>query len=440
MIDSNFLNWPAGGPPASATLKRRAGGTGRPQKEIPLRKEQETCQNGTLLPQGKYPDGKAQNNPISKFCECFPPFFLRGLPPPFGRFSPLSPLPFDKTGHFPTSSPIPCLGGLSGIGDVSVFGERGWESGEGGYFRGMRECGLPHLKEFLEHLSLERGLSRLTLLSYRSDLCHFWEYLSSCGFPRLPEITRNHLRGFLEWEEDRGKSPRSRSRELVSLRSYFQYLYLMGALAEDVTELMHSPRLPQTVPQTLSEEEMGRLLSAFDAPPEERLRARYLRNRAILAILYATGLRATELCTLKISGIHFDEGVVRVLGKGGKERVVPFDARAAQAIRDYLENGRKELDRTGRVPYLLLNLKGGAMDKRRVWDVVSEAAHLAGLGKHAHPHLLRHSFATHLLANGADIRVIQELLGHSSISTTQVYLAADRSRLQEAFRRFHPRA
>ena len=440
MIDSNFLNWPTGGPPASATLKGRAGGTGRPQKEIPLRKEQETCQNGTLLPQGKYPDGKAQNNPISKFCECFPPFFLRGLPSPLWAASPLSPLPFDKTGHFPTSSPIPCLGGLSGIGDVSVFGERGWESGEGGYFRGMRECGLPHLKEFLEHLSLERGLSRLTLLSYRSDLCHFWEYLSSCGFPRLPEITRNHLRGFLEWEEGRGKSPRSRSRELVSLRSYFQYLYLMGALAEDVTELMHSPRLPQTVPQTLSEEEMGRLLSAFDAPPEERLRARYLRNRAILAILYATGLRATELCTLKISGIHFDEGVVRVLGKGGKERVVPFDARAAQAIRDYLENGRKELDRTGRVPYLLLNLKGGAMDKRRVWDVVSEAAHLAGLGKHAHPHLLRHSFATHLLANGADIRVIQELLGHSSISTTQVYLAADRSRLQEAFRRFHPRA
>lgn len=374
------------------------------------------------------------------FANVSPPFFLRGLPPPFGRLSPLSPLPFDKTGHFPTSSPIPCLEGLSGIGDVSVFGERGWESGEGGYFRGMRECGLPHLKEFLEHLSLERGLSRLTLLSYRSDLCHFWEYLSSCGFPRLPEITRNHLRGFLEWEEGRGKSPRSRSRELVSLRSYFQYLYLMGALAEDVTELMHSPRLPQTVPQTLSEEEMGRLLSAFDAPPEERLRARYLRNRAILAILYATGLRATELCTLKISGIHFDEGVVRVLGKGGKERVVPFDARAAQAIRDYLENGRKELDRTGRVPYLLLNLKGGAMDKRRVWDVVSEAAHLAGLGKHAHPHLLRHSFATHLLANGADIRVIQELLGHSSISTTQVYLAADRSRLQEAFRRFHPRA
>ncbi|MGN0866324.1 MAG: site-specific tyrosine recombinase/integron integrase [Oligosphaeraceae bacterium] len=304
----------------------------------------------------------------------------------------------------------------------------------------MERCDLPHLTSFLEYLSLERGLSRLTIQAYRRDLCHFWEYLASTGQRDLGRLTRHHLRKFLEGESRRGMSVRSRSRELVSLRNFFKYLYMSGRLPEDVTELMHSPRMPREVPRTLSEEEVGKLLAAYDVIPEERLRPRYLRNRAVLSILYATGLRASELGDLKVSGIQFSEGVMRVLGKGGKERVVPFDSRAARAIQEYLKEGREALDRTRRAPFLLLNLRGGRMDKRSIWDVVSQAAKLAGLGQKVHPHLLRHSFATHLLAHGADIRVIQELLGHASISTTQVYLAAERSRLQESFRRFHPRA
>ncbi len=304
----------------------------------------------------------------------------------------------------------------------------------------MESCDLPHLTSFLEYLFLERGLSRLTLQAYRRDLCHFWEYLAGEGKQDLEALTRQDLRKFLEEESRRGMSVRSRSRELVSLRSFFQYLYMTGRLGEDITELMHSPRLPQEVPRSLSEEEVSQLLSAYDVIPEERLRSRYLRNRVILSLLYATGLRASELGALKVSGIQFTEGVMRVVGKGGKERVVPFDPRAAQAIQEYLREGREALDRTGRSPYLLLNLRGGPMDKRSIWEVVSQGAKLAGIAQRVHPHLLRHSFATHLLAHGADIRVIQELLGHASISTTQVYLAADRRRLQESFRRFHPRA
>ncbi len=299
---------------------------------------------------------------------------------------------------------------------------------------------LPYRKEFLDFLLLERGLARLTIRAYRTDLDKLWGFLLAQGVDSLEAITREDLRDFLEREAAQGMGPRTRARELVSVKAFFHFLRLKKLLSRDVTELMGAPRLPKTVPQALSEEETRRLLAVYDAPPMEKDRPRYLRNRCILAFLYATGLRVSELCALRMTSLDSERGVLRVQGKGGKERVVPFDQHANHALQEYLKAGRPVLDRTGRAPYILLNLEGKAMNRRSVWQVTDEAGRLAGIRQQVHPHLLRHSFATHLLAHGADIRSIQELLGHASVATTQVYLSAEASRLKDAFQRFHPRA
>jgi integrase/recombinase XerD len=299
---------------------------------------------------------------------------------------------------------------------------------------------LPHRKEFLDFLLLERGLSRLTIRAYCTDLDKLWGFLRGQGVVSLEAVTREDLRDFLEREEAQGMGARTRARELVSGKAFFHFLRLKKLLPIDVTELMGAPRLPKTVPQALSEEETHRLLAVYDNPPTEKDRPRYLRNRCILAFLYATGLRVSELCSLRMASLDSDRGVLRVQGKGGKERVVPFDQHANHALQEYLQDGRPALDRTKRSPYILLNLEGRPMNRRSVWEVTDEAGHLAGIRQQVHPHLLRHSFATHLLAHGADIRSIQELLGHASVATTQVYLSAEASRMKEAFERFHPRA
>ncbi len=299
---------------------------------------------------------------------------------------------------------------------------------------------LPHRKEFLDFLLLERGLSRLTIRAYRTDLDKLWGFLRAQGVVSLETVTREDLRDFLEREEAQGMGARTRARELVSVKAFFHFLRLKKLLPIDVTELMGAPRLPKTVPQALSEEETHRLLSVYDNPPTEKDRPRYLRNRCILAFLYATGLRVSELCSLRMASLDSDRGVLRVQGKGGKDRVVPFDQHANHALQEYLQDGRPALDRTKRSPYILLNLEGRPMNRRSVWEVTDEAGRLAGIRQQVHPHLLRHSFATHLLAHGADIRSIQELLGHASVATTQVYLSAEASRMKEAFEQFHPRA
>lgn len=299
---------------------------------------------------------------------------------------------------------------------------------------------LPHRKDFLDFLLLERGLSRLTIRAYCTDLDKLWGFLRGQGVVSLEAVTREDLRDFLEREEAQGMGARTRARELVSVKAFFHFLRLKKLLPIDITELMGAPRLPKTVPQALSEEEIHRLLAVYDTPPTEEDRPRYLRNRCILAFLYATGLRVSELCSLRMASLDSDRGVLRVQGKGGKERVVPFDQHANHALQEYLQDGRPALDRTRRSPYILLNLEGRPMNRRSVWAVTDEAGRLAGIRQQVHPHLLRHSFATHLLAHGADIRSIQELLGHASVATTQVYLSAEASRMKEAFERFHPRA
>lgn len=304
----------------------------------------------------------------------------------------------------------------------------------------MLESSLEHLKEFCEYLSLERGLSRKTILSYRSDLVIFGRFLEARKITSPAEVTREIIRDFLEEEGKRGMSERSRARELVSVKMFFRFLVLTQCLEADVTEVMSAPKLTAKIPECLSVEEVSRLLTAYDRPPNEKSAPKYLRNRAALALLYASGIRGSELCDLKLAAIDFAEGVMRVRGKGDKERLVPFDAQAARAMQDYLEQGRAALDVTGRCPYLMVSIHGRQMNRRTLWGVVEEAGRLAEINKRIHPHLLRHSFATHLLANGADLRAIQELLGHASIDTTQVYLSTDTSKIADAFHKFHPRS
>ncbi len=291
------------------------------------------------------------------------------------------------------------------------------------------------LQTFSEDLVLERGLSSNTVAAYSSDLLFFLEFLQSTGIDQAGQVKRDHILDFLEQEKARGSAAATLGRRLVSIRVFFRWLAREKAIQGDITEVMDSPRFWKLIPEFLSLSEVEALLNAFKGrSPLE------LRNRALLELLYASGLRVSELTGLRLDGIDFEQGVLRVLGKGSRERMVPFGKSSARSISRYLENARPLLDPAGRAVVLFVSKSGKALTRARVWVLVKEAALRAGIGKNLYPHILRHSFATHLLANGADLRVIQEMLGHADIATTQIYTHADTARLTRTHQRFHPRA
>jgi integrase/recombinase XerD len=295
---------------------------------------------------------------------------------------------------------------------------------------------LEHLQDFIEYLTLERGLARLTCDAYRTDLAAFDEFLTEQKRPHtVADLTREDLRAFLDAERTAGRAEKTVARRLVSLKAFFRYLAVDHILPADLTEPMVSPKVWQRVPECLTEEETRALMEVYAGDDPESL-----RNRAILEVLYASGLRVSECCDLKVTGANLQEGLLRVIGKGSKERVVPCGKAAVDAIARYLEKGRAALDTTAKAPFLFLNKRGARMGRKTVWDIVEHAGHAAGLKKRIHPHLLRHSFATHLLAHGADLRAIQEMLGHESITTTELYTHLDREYLRDTIMRFHPRS
>ncbi len=248
-------------------------------------------------------------------------------------------------------------------------------------------------------------------------------------------MKRDHILDFLEQEKFSGHAVSTLGRRLVSIRLFFRWLTSEKEITSDITEVMDSPRFWKLIPDFLSLSEVEALLNAFKGRlPLE------LRNRALLELLYASGLRVSELTDLRLDGVDFEQGVLRVLGKGQRERVVPFGKSAARSLSRYIEKGRPLLEPTGRVVELFLSKSGIALTRARVWTLVKEAALRAGIDKNLYPHLLRHSFATHLLANGADLRVIQEMLGHADIATTQIYTHTDSARLSRTHQKFHPRA
>lgn len=288
---------------------------------------------------------------------------------------------------------------------------------------------------FLLALDVEQGASINTLESYGRDLREYLLFLEREGFREPNEVGRETVLSYLSLRERNGLSARSRTRLLSTLRGYHRYLNESGLSLSDPTENLSGPKLPRKLPHTLRVEEVLRLLEVPD--PSTPLG---LRDRAILETLYACGLRASELCELPRRALDLEQALVRVVGKGKKERQVPLGAPARAALAKYLREGRPRLAKKEQTERVFLNARGGALSRVGLWKILKKHARDAGLGDRLSPHVLRHSFATHLLIGGADLRVVQELLGHSSVATTQIYTHLDRDYVREQHLLHHPRA
>ena len=289
--------------------------------------------------------------------------------------------------------------------------------------------------QFLDYLTLERGLSPLTRAAYNGDLTHFMRYLTANKFKQLDQVSRHDLLNFLMAEKERGMSSATLCREMVTLKVFFRFLVQENLLPHDITLTMDAPKLWRLLPDCLSIPEVERLLQTPDNSTPTGL-----RDIAILETLYGCGLRVTELTTLHMRDISFDSTQLRCLGKGSKERVVPLGSKAAQSIQTYLKEARPSLEKDADVNQLFISRRGMPISRKTVWHLVKKYAHKAGITKNVHPHTLRHSFATHLLSNQAPLRVIQELLGHVDIGTTQIYTHVDATRLKGIHSKYHPRA
>lgn len=293
------------------------------------------------------------------------------------------------------------------------------------------------IAEFLTYLSAEIGLASSTLKAYGHDLRLYSDHLKETGKPCLLIRNAEPILDFLVRSKGRGAAEALLARRLAAIRSFYRYLLESGRIARDVRPSAGSPRKWNRLPKVLNPNAVELLLAARDgeAPME-------LRDRAMLELLYATGCRVSELCGLTHDRLHFESGFVRYLGKGDKERIVPIGSRTVESIRRYLTDGRPALARASvRTDHLFLSRTGRPIDRTNVWRIVKDCATRAGLPlKSVTVHTLRHSFATHMLENGADLRVVQELLGHASVSTTEIYTHVDRRRMREAHQRFHPRA
>ena len=290
------------------------------------------------------------------------------------------------------------------------------------------------LTRFLSYIQVEKGLAENTLLAYRRDLLKFAAYLRKHDHS-LRETGRDEIRGFLAGLHRDRLSARAVARHLVSLRGFFQFLMREGDIEQDPTAQIDSPRLPQALPKYLAAAEIDKLLAQPDPST-----AAGLRDRAMLQMLYATGMRVSELVSVR--GEDFDSGlgIVRCLGKGSKERLIPVGKPALRAIEEYAAQGRAKLARKPGVPYLFVNQRGAKLSRVGFWKILSRYGRAAGIATPLTPHLVRHSFATHLLERGADLRSIQMMLGHSDIATTQIYTQVIQERLREVYQAHHPRA
>ena len=290
-----------------------------------------------------------------------------------------------------------------------------------------------HIQDYLAHLVVERNLSPRTLESYGRDLRQFSAFASERNLD-AGSIDRSHLRDYLGSRRDAGLSPRSSARALSSIRGLFRFLVGSEVLAADPTADIRSPSLWRTVPHTLSSAEIKALLAAPDTSTTLGL-----RDRAMFETLYATGLRVSELVALTIDRVRLDPGFVRVIGKGRKERLVPLGLAAIEWIENYTGTARAELDRDRR-PELFLNHRGGTLTRQGFWKILRRHAQEAGIRAHFSPHVIRHSFATHLVENGADLRAVQLMLGHASLTTTEIYTHVAKERLRKLYDEKHPRA
>jgi integrase/recombinase XerD len=293
------------------------------------------------------------------------------------------------------------------------------------------------VRQFLTFAAVERGLAKNSLTAYGNDLRQLTQSLVGRGRASWVDVTRDDVLAFLDQVLDQRRESSTIARKLVSCRVFFRWLYRERHIPRDVLEVMDSPRAHRSLPHYLTEAEVERLL-ALNRNSDQPLPR---RNQLILEILYASGLRVSELVGLQTAAIDFDRKVFRVTGKGSKTRLVPFGTPAHDQLRHYLDQVRPALARPDQpCVELLLSKTGRPLTRARLWQVVEQCATAAGIGKHLYPHMLRHSFASHLLSHGADLRTIQEMLGHADIATTQIYTHVDEDRLVDIHRQFHPRA
>lgn len=287
---------------------------------------------------------------------------------------------------------------------------------------------------FVRYLRTECHLAENSVLAYERDLRHFFDWLKG---RRIASLTVSELSDYPAWLTSRELAPASISRHVVSLKVFFRYLQLENVLSESQAELLGTQKLWQRVPVVLSGSEIEALLTA-PKPPQPWWR----RDRAMLELLYATGCRVSELSILRPRDVHLAERYCLCHGKGDKQRMVPLGGQAARAVQAYLAQEREKLARRREPPsqFLLLSSRGGRLRRERIWELIKLYAKLAGCSADLSPHSMRHSFATHLLAGGADLRQVQEMLGHASIATTQIYTHVDHSRLKKVHDAFHPRA
>ena len=295
-----------------------------------------------------------------------------------------------------------------------------------------REEARKLLRDYGAHLVLERGLSQNTLTGYTTDVWHLLEYLNGRGI-NVAAVERGDLHNFLVTLHDLGISPRSQARIIAGIRSFFKYLRLAGIIEDDPSALIESPRPGRHLPDVLTVEEIDSMIAMIPQGKEETL-----RNTAIIELLYGSGLRVSELTEARISRLHLDEGFLLVEGKGSKQRLVPLSPRAVILLREYLAERSMRNIKPDATDTIFLSRLGRGMSRVMVFYIIRDLAAMAGIAKKVSPHTLRHSFATHLLEGGASLRAIQELLGHESITTTEIYVHIDRTRLRDELLAHHP--
>lgn len=289
------------------------------------------------------------------------------------------------------------------------------------------------LDQFLDGIWLESGLSANTLAAYRTDLLAFQGWLEKKGLA-LEQVTRADLLAYLAANVRAGLSPRSSARHLSTLRRFYRYLLIQGCTQADPTADVRSPVIGRPLPKNISEQGVEKLLST---PPRDT--ALGSRDRAMLETMYASGLRVSELVGLTLNELDLTTGLVRVVGKGGRERIVPLGEEASESLREYLGQARSDLLKAQLTDAVFVTRRGGPMTRQAFWQLIKRYAQQAGIGAEFSPHSLRHAFATHLLNHGADLRSVQMLLGHTDLSTTQIYTHVARARLQSLHGTHHPR-
>ncbi len=300
-----------------------------------------------------------------------------------------------------------------------------------------------NIKMFLNYVRLEKGLAETTISAYKNDVERYTEYLDSISVDSFARVTLSNVRGFFEILASNGLGSSSRSRYLSSIKHFHKFLLMSNLSSSNVTVAIELPLGKRHLPDALSVSEMRMLLHAYCPGGVHAVTTSHLeiRNRAMVELMYACGLRVSEVLVLKQSDVLFDVELLRVFGKGSKERLVPVGQHAVQWIQNYQKMARPSL--LGTVvtdDVLFLSIRGKKLSRMSVWSIVNDAAKAAGLSQHVHPHMFRHSFATHLLEGGADLRAVQEMLGHADIGTTQIYTHINREYIKEVHSLFHPRS